>query len=60
MLRYLRKVIRENRRLRRQNADLIGSTYELSTALVRAVARNTALGAELQRTTQLIRELTRG
>lgn len=60
MLRYLRKTIRENRRLRQQNADLIGSTHELATALNRATLRNYALAHELRETTALLLELKRG
>lgn len=57
MLGYLRKLIRENRSLRRQNANMAGLLEETSHALTRAVRRNVALGEELKRSTETIRDL---
>jgi hypothetical protein len=59
MLGYLRKLIRENRSLRRQNADLAGMLAETSHALNRAVRRNLDLCDSLQESTQTIRDLMR-
>ena len=57
ILRYLRRLIRENRSLRRQNADLAGLLYETSHALSRSVARNLELSDSLNESSRTIREL---
>ena len=59
MLRYLRRLIRENRDLRRQNADLTGMLQETTHALSRTVARNLDLCDSLNESTRTIRELMR-
>lgn len=54
---YMRKLIRENRHLRQQNADLTGMLTVTADALSRAVARNLDLSDSLQESTKTIRLL---
>lgn len=55
MLRYMRKLITENRKLCRQNADLTGALLETTAALNRSVARNLELSDELRKSTAVLR-----
>lgn len=58
MLRYMRKLITENRKLLRQNADLTGALLETTAALNRSVARNLELSDELRKSTAMLRLMT--
>jgi len=54
---YMRKLIRENRALRRQNVELTEVLQETSRALRRSTARNVELARELRESTRAIRTL---